>query len=66
MNKRDIAWSSIISGLSSSGELSPERLGQEGGIERVRTLATHAAGLASEFYAAYVKADKPEEPKVEE
>jgi len=52
---KEAAWTAVITGLAASGELSPERLGQEGGIERVKTLAVHAAGLAEEFHAAFVK-----------
>jgi len=52
---KEAAWTAVITGLAASGELSPERLGQEGGIERVKTLAIHAAGLAEEFHAAFVK-----------
>lgn len=52
---KEAAWTAIITGLAANGELSPERLGQSGGIERVKTLAVHAAGLAEEFHAAFVK-----------
>ena len=52
---RESAWCSIITGLAASGELSPETLGARGGLQRVRTLAVHVAGLAEEFHAAFLK-----------
>jgi len=52
---RESAWSSIITGLAASGELSPETLGEKGGLQRVKTLAVHAAGLAEEFHSEFVK-----------
>jgi len=48
-------WISIVEGLAASGELSPEILGEKGGLQRVKTLAVHAAGLAEEFHSAFVK-----------
>ena len=53
--KVDEAWLAILSGLASSGELNPETLGQKGGADRVKILATHAAGLAKVFHAEFVK-----------
>jgi len=50
-------WLSIIQGFAASGELSPETLGQNGGKDRVLTLAVHAAGLAKVFHAEFVKAN---------
>jgi hypothetical protein len=55
--EKQAAWEAIITGLAASGELSPETLGQKGGIDRVKVLATHAAGLAQAFHSAYVKAN---------
>jgi len=48
-------WIAIVEGIAASGELSPETLGEKGGLQRVKTLAVHAAGLAEEFHAAFVK-----------
>jgi len=50
-------WLSIVKGLAASGELSPEALGSNGGADRVRILAVHAAGLAKVFHAEYLKAN---------
>lgn len=55
--EKQAAWEAIISGLASSGELSPETLAQKGGADRVKVLAVHAAGLAKAFHSAYVKAN---------
>ena len=52
---KEAAWTAVITGLAASGELSPEALGPKGGIDRVKILAAHAAGLAEEFHAAFVK-----------
>jgi hypothetical protein len=51
------AWLAILSGLAASGELSPETLGAKGGVDRVKVLATHAAGLARVFHSEYIKAN---------
>lgn len=51
------AWLAILSGLAASGELSPETLGTKGGVDRVKVLATHAAGLAKVFHKEYTKAN---------
>ena len=51
------AWLAILSGLAANGELSPETLGAKGGVDRVKVLATHAAGLAKVFHAEFVKAN---------
>jgi hypothetical protein len=53
--ERQSAWEAIITGLASSGELSPEKLQEKGGDERVKLLALHAAYLAKNFHNAYVK-----------
>lgn len=55
--EKQAAWEAIITGFAASGELSPEALGQKGGVDRVKVLATHAAGLAKAFHSAYVKAN---------
>jgi hypothetical protein len=49
------AWVSIVHGLASSGELSPEKLAEKGGDVRVRTLAVHAANLATHFNAEFLR-----------
>jgi len=51
------AWLAILSGLAASGELSPETLGAKGGVDRVKVLATHSAGLARVFHSEYIKAN---------
>jgi hypothetical protein len=53
--QKESAWTSIIGGLAASGELSPERLAEMGGDIRVRTLCVHAANLASNFHAEFVR-----------
>jgi len=55
--QKEAAWEAIISGLSASGELSPEMLGKKGGLDRVSVLAIHAAGLAKVFHVEFVKAN---------
>ena len=55
-------WIAIVQGIASSGELSPESLGANGGADRVRTLSVHAAGLAKVFHAEYVKANGKDLP----
>jgi hypothetical protein len=51
------AWVAILTGLAASGELSPETLGQKGGLDRVKTLAVHAANLSKVFHSEFVKAN---------
>jgi len=53
----EATWIAIVQGLAASGELSPESLGSNGGADRVRTLAVHAAGLSKVFHAEFVKAN---------
>jgi hypothetical protein len=55
--QKESAWISIIGGLAASGELSPERLAEMGGDIRVRTLSVHAANLAANFHAEFVRAN---------
>jgi hypothetical protein len=55
------AWTAIITGLAASGELSPEKLADMGGDDRVRTLCVHAANLALNFHAEFVRVNaKPD------
>jgi len=55
--QRESAWTAIIQGLAASGELSPEKLAEKGGDVRVRTLCVHAANLAANFHAEFVRAN---------
>jgi len=48
-------WVAIVQGLAASGELSPEKLQEKNGPERIKVLATHAAYLAKNFHNAYRK-----------
>lgn len=54
---KSAAWCAILTGLASSGELSPEMLAEKGGDVRVRTLAVHAANLVSHFHSEFVRAN---------
>jgi hypothetical protein len=54
---KSAAWTAIIQGFAANGELSPETLAKKGGDVRVRNLAIHAANLASNFHAEFVKAN---------
>ena len=54
---KSAAWCAILTGLASSGELSPEALAEKGGATRVRTLAVHAANLVSHFHSEFVRAN---------
>lgn len=54
---KSAAWTAIIQGFAANGELSPETLGKKGGDLRVRNLAIHAANLAANFHAEYVRAN---------
>jgi len=54
---KSAAWCAILTGLASSGELSPEMLAEKGGDTRVRTLAVHAANLVSHFHSEFLRAN---------
>lgn len=58
------AWTAIITGLAASGELSPEKLAEMGGDDRVRTLCLHAANLALNFHSAFVRVNAKPDPEV--